>query len=850
MRKVTNLFALLLMFILGAVSASADIAPGGHYTIRPFSAPTQYVVPSAKWDATGEEKAAYAAEATMDNGGVWLIQTTEHENGGFSFTPANTKDFACGYLNPWNGDNLNEGPVGTWKTNGGDDAWNITAVEGYDNVYTINNLNRAAVYLYYNADAELFYFNKPGSPAESNYFYIEVVPIQYTVNVVGTEGVTVSYKGQDITTGISTTDVISATDVTATEVPGYRYSVDVNNGVITVTYMEAIDTTKMYYLKNVDANLYVVLGASGNATISSTDKTKFRLTETEQGFTIQTTSGTYLGANSWNTRPQTEAFYWTVTKAEGGYTFYQNKALAGFMGIDATTSGSKIFCNKGANNHYVFALEVVPEEQTSYSVSITGAPEGTTLSYASADYANGETISTTAVITSEDITVKEIDGYTYRLTVGESGIEVAYTYVADRVLAKEDVNDHKAYYIYTEERGGITLQTAEAGNSCGTKEVGQTVGADNELMHFAFINYKEKLYLYSVAKGMFLCADNSFSNSPKDEIGFADASNYTVRLTIGTQNINLGGSNQMAIGSWSQKDAGNSFIIRPAADFDPTDVLASLQFATITVNYYIGERLYKSVENEVQIGETFQVEALPFTALAAEQEAFEVTEDKTINVSVTEDLPFEVSDPNSSDPDEMYKCGVLFVHANQTRYTFAQENEDGSFTPANDDNNRPESISPLYMWYITGNLIDGFKVWNYQADAALLASDNTVTFDDEGTAFELCTFSPDYNGNFDKLNADTNLVKSKKFTLHCDKGYVNSQGTEMKYWENADAGSTFVFAMVNDVNLDGTIDLNDVAALASCIAKGQPCYNGNINDDDVTSIADLTELIDLLQPVK
>lgn len=511
-------------------------------------------------------------------------------------------------------------------------------------------------------------------------------------------------------------------------------------------------------------------------------------------------------------------------------------------------------------------ITVTYSEWPTWTVSISGIDEGILeegeeLSAFINDYGlvyDGDTFKA-ASVSESDVNAGEIVGYSSTVTIADNTITIVYKKIVLPVISAEMVEANKAYYIYTTARGGITVKNADDTRIWGTSEggVNQTVSAENELMRFAFISYKDNLYLYSIAAGKFVGAGTektgALTSAPVDPIFFkdADATNGWARLAFSdSKNINLGGSNQMVIDGWNTLDAGNKFIIKEAADFDPTEVLASLQFATITVNYYIGERLYKSVENEVQIGETFQVEALPFTALAAEQEAFEVTEDKTINVTVTEDLPFEVSDPNSSDPDEMYKCGVLFVHANQTRYTFAQENEDGSFTPANDDNNRPESISPLYMWYITGNLIDGFKVWNYQADAALLASDNTVTFDDEGTAFELCTFSPDYNGNFDKLNADTNLVKSKKFTLHCDKGYVNSQSTEMKYWENADAGSTFVFAMVNDVNLDGTIDLNDVAALASCIAKGQPCYNGNINDDDVTSIADLTELIDLLQPVK
>ena len=156
------------------------------------------------------------------------------------------------------------------------------------------------------------------------------------------------------------------------------------------------------------------------------------------------------------------------------------------------------------------------------------------------------------------------------------------------VLKAEDVDARKAYLIYTEKRGGLTVIDEDADCLMGTLENGMNIAVSRKdpLQHFAFVNWLDDLYLYNVATSKFVSATQTGAlvDLPTDPIFFTDADltsgngQGTVRLLFSSaMNINLGGSNQITIDTWTTKDAGNSFIILEAADFDPTAVLTLLE---------------------------------------------------------------------------------------------------------------------------------------------------------------------------------------------------------------------------------------------------------------------------------
>ena len=144
------------------------------------------------------------------------------------------------------------------------------------------------------------------------------------------------------------------------------------------------------------------------------------------------------------------------------------------------------------------------------------------------------------------------------------------TTAAKPVLSASDVVEGETYYIYTEGRGGLTVNSTSATTICGTFEsgVGQKVDNTNILQHFQFVKKGSNLYLYSVATKKYVSASSkgTLTTDAKDPILFTDAGNGTVRLYFNANfNINLGGSNQVTIDTWKTKDDGNSFIILPVS---------------------------------------------------------------------------------------------------------------------------------------------------------------------------------------------------------------------------------------------------------------------------------------------
>lgn len=149
--------------------------------------------------------------------------------------------------------------------------------------------------------------------------------------------------------------------------------------------------------------------------------------------------------------------------------------------------------------------------------------------------------------------------------------------VQANVLQPSDINTGKAYHISCE-RGALTAASATATKLSGTSEdgVNQALDPKNPLQQFAFIAHGEDFYLYNVGTGKFV-SPAGLSEHADTPILFADADDATVRLLFDdNHNINLGGSQQYLCDTWFWKDAGNSFVIKEAIDFDQTAIAATI----------------------------------------------------------------------------------------------------------------------------------------------------------------------------------------------------------------------------------------------------------------------------------
>lgn len=204
--------------------------------------------------------------------------------------------------------------------------------------------------------------------------------------------------------------------------------------------------------------------------------------------------------------------------------------------------------------------------------------------------------------------------------------EIVPEYV-EPVLKAEDVSAEVAYYIYTEARGGLTVVDAAATGIVGTAEagVGQDVDPTDPRQQFAFVNWEGNLYLYNVATQKFFTGKNGghgeFTDKPVDPILFKNEGNGSVMLYFDeSHNINLGGSKQVTIDGWKQKDPGNSFIIKVAEPFDQTPILEFLAYHEWNGNIAFTEApsdIDELLDFDLEFEEARTVEAAPYGVLGA-----------------------------------------------------------------------------------------------------------------------------------------------------------------------------------------------------------------------------------------
>lgn len=93
-------------------------------------------------------------------------------------------------------------------------------------------------------------------------------------------------------------------------------------------------------------------------------------------------------------------------------------------------------------------------------------------------------------------------------------------------------------------------------------------------------------YLYHVAEKKFVGKDGSLSGKPTDAIRFKDGAyaNTFVAYFDASHYVNVGGSQQMTIDGWSTADGGNSCVILPVGEYNPSDALAAFGVAVTSVS--------------------------------------------------------------------------------------------------------------------------------------------------------------------------------------------------------------------------------------------------------------------------
>ena len=136
-------------------------------------------------------------------------------------------------------------------------------------------------------------------------------------------------------------------------------------------------------------------------------------------------------------------------------------------------------------------------------------------------------------------------------------------------------------------------------------DLGLTQNNDDPNQQFAFLTPDEgaTYYLYSVGQSKYISNTGKLTESPTHPIVFKNGNRAGTFVVWFDKNhiANVGGSGQMAIdgwgpdGVWGNADNGNSIVITPVDDFNPTDALS--KFATslpdpIKASDFAAEKVY------------------------------------------------------------------------------------------------------------------------------------------------------------------------------------------------------------------------------------------------------------------
>ena len=197
----------------------------------------------------------------------------------------------------------------------------------------------------------------------------------------------------------------------------------------------------------------------------------------------------------------------------------------------------------------------------------------------------------------------------------------------------------------------------------------------------------------------------------------------------------------------------------------------------ITYIYKYGETELKRETVPSIVGSPYAFN-LPFGFTT--ETAGSVTASGEVIVECSENLPFEYA----ATPSEITKWYYMQMHSNNKKYI---KRDDKSLSW--NDTQVDEANIYDYAWGFVGNPINGFKVVNYALgkDYALLSSGknaDAVTLTEYAKATLLFT-----EHSTEKVNHTTH------FCLKPATGnYLNAQGTTVKHWGAADAGSTIVLS--------------------------------------------------------
>lgn len=222
---------------------------------------------------------------------------------------------------------------------------------------------------------------------------------------------------------------------------------------------------------------------------------------------------------------------------------------------------------------------------------------------------------------------------------------------------------------------------------------------------------------------------------------------------------------------------------------------------TVTYNYQLNGKTYGTKTITAYQGSVVPAPATynfaKPTSYTHEGETL-TSEPLSVDVTCTEDLPFKVSDATHT------YWYAIDMHSNDTgtegmgvgatgTRTWLWKNTDATDKIEVENNAYAQNVtfSDAYLWKFTGNLTDGFKIYNKAAGDA-----KTVTKAETGNKASVLSEAQDHN--VFKLYESSEIAGAAAFKADGDDCYINKQSVEnmgsiLMGWTAADGGSSCLF---------------------------------------------------------
>ncbi|MBR5478112.1 MAG: hypothetical protein IKV19_06695 [Bacteroidaceae bacterium] len=374
---------------------------------------------------------------------------------------------------------------------------------------------------------------------------------------------------------------------------------------------------------------------------------------------------------------------------------------------------------------------------------------------------------------------------------------------------------------YTVTAGDAGRGSWYSGDNGVTSTVKQSVdkNAADENQQFAFIQYDDKYYLYSVAKKMFVAKSGDYTKYTKtaeDYVTFEKAASYVAPYVIalnGTSHMGISnGYDPAVITFWnSLSDGGNMATIALAGEFDPAEALETFNTAaTITYEYQLNGKTLATQDAAAVKGEAYPelvVPALPLgVVVTGSKPAGTVEGNETVQITLGVDnskVPFAFVTEGT--PETWYYAQMHYYTGQNYNYRwYIAPSEDGSSIRTQDHKFAVDETD-AHLWGFVGTVEGGFKMVNKATKQAIKSNNSGVAAMAEvadATAFIAMGSA---------VNAEWFCMK------YPDGNYLNAQGGVanastcdfvIKHWSANDGGSSFF--LTEYVDEDVTVKVSEL----------------------------------------